>query len=128
DDNTTQLVGMFRRESVVAAYHVALGTSTDRHLYRDRVRVRTQPGASFFDAALPQQSPLAGRAVSQVPWPADATLVSIRRGASVLIPRGQISLEVGDTLTLFGTGESREEVNRLIESGSVSLGDQDRPS
>ena len=124
DNNTTQLVGMFRRESVVAAYHVALGTSTDRHLYRDRVRVRTLPGASFFDAALPQESPLAGRAVSQVPWPADATLVSIRRGASVLIPRGQISLEVGDTLTLFGTGESREAVNRLIESGSVSLGDQ----
>jgi CIC family chloride channel protein len=125
DDNTRQLVGMFRRESVVAAYHFALGTSTDRHLYRDRVRVRTQPGASFFDAALPQGSPLAGRAVSQVPWPADATLVSIRREASVLIPRGQISLEVGDTLTLFGTGVSREAVNSLIQSGSVSLGDQD---
>jgi trk system potassium uptake protein TrkA len=64
---------------------------------------------------LPQGSPLAGRSVSEVAWPQDATLVSIRRGASVLIPRGQIPLEIGDTLTVFGTGESREELGFLME-------------
>jgi len=115
EDDSRKLVGMFRRESVVAAYHYALGTSTDRQLYRDRVRVRTQPGAAFFDTGLPPGSPLAGKSVGEVPWPADATLVSVRRGASVLIPRGQITLEVGDTLTLFGTGESREELGFLLE-------------
>jgi CIC family chloride channel protein len=115
EDDNLKLVGMFRRESVVSAYHYALGTSTDRQLYRDRVRVRTQPGAAFFEVGLPQGSPLAGRSVSEVAWPQDATLVSIRRGASVLIPRGQIALEIGDTLTVFGTGESREELGFLME-------------
>jgi CIC family chloride channel protein len=115
EDDNLKLVGMFRRESVVSAYHYALGTSTDRQLYRDRVRVRTQPGAGFFEVGLPHGSPLAGRSVSEVAWPPDATLVSIRRGSSVLIPRGQIALEVGDNLTVFGTGESREQLGFLVE-------------
>ena len=109
------LVGMFRRESVVAAYHYALGTSTGRHLYRDRVRVRTQPGAAFFEAELRRGSPLSGKAVRDISWPQDATLVSIRRGSSVLIPRGLTVVEVGDIVTLFGSGESREQLGYLIE-------------
>ncbi len=117
-DNSRRLVGMFRRESVVAAYHYALGTSTERHLYRDRVRVRTQPGATFFEAELPPRSPIAGQTVREVTWPDGATLVSIRRGASVLIPRGYTTIEVGDTLTLFGTGSAREELGFLIERRS----------
>ncbi len=120
-DDSRKLVGMFRRESVVAAYHYALGTSTERHLYRDRVRVRTQPGASFFEAKLPALSPIAGQFVRDISWPEEATLVSIRRGASVLIPRGQIVIEIGDTLTLFGTGKSREELAFLMEPRTDSL-------
>lgn len=119
--NTSQLVGMFRRESVVAAYHYALGTSTDRHLYRDRVKVRTQPGASFFEATVGHDSPIAGKALRDLSWPDEATLVSVRRGSSVLIPRGQTVVEIGDTLTLFGTGTSREELGFLMEpSGDVA--------
>lgn len=117
-DRPREVVGMFRRESVVTAYHYALGTSTDRQLYRDRVRVRTQPGATFFEAELAPNSPIAGKTVRDVSWPEAATLVSIRRGASVLIPRGNMTIEVGDTLTLFGTGSSREELAFLMEPGA----------
>jgi Trk K+ transport system NAD-binding subunit len=109
---------MFRRESVVTAYHYALGTSTDRQLYRDRVKVRTQPGATFFEVELSAHSPIAGQTVRDVTWPKGATLVSIRRGASVLIPRGNITIEVADTLTLFGTGSSREELGYILEPSS----------
>jgi CBS domain-containing protein len=113
--NSHELVGMFRRESIVAAYHYALGTSTDRHLYRDRVRLRTQPRASFFEATVGSTAPIIGRVVRDVTWPEEATLVSIRRGASVLIPRGHTTLEAGDVLTLFGTGVSREELGFVLE-------------
>jgi len=118
DDDSHKLVGMFRRESVVSAYHHALGTATGRHLYRDRVRVRTQPGATFFEATLLHTSPLAGHVVRDIVWPEDATLVSIRRGTAVLIPKGDTTIEAGDTLTLFGTGQSREELGFLLEPGS----------
>jgi CIC family chloride channel protein len=125
-DDSRQLLGMFRRQSVVDAYHYALGSSTDRHLYRDRVRVRTQPGASFFDVEVQNGSPLAGEELRNIPWPKGATLVSIRRGASVLIPRGFTTITVADVLTLFGTGESREELAFAMEPvrDATATGDQ----
>jgi len=121
-DDSTRLLGMFRRQSVVDAYHYALGSSTDRHLYRDRVRVRTQPGASFFELEVKPGSPLAGMDLRDIPWPNDATLVSIRRGSSVLIPRGFTTIAAGDVLTLFGTGESREELASSMEPRSKDSG------
>ncbi|MEN8233658.1 MAG: chloride channel protein [Actinomycetota bacterium] len=117
DDDRRHLLGMFRRESVVKAYHHALGTSTDRHLYRDRMRVRTQPGAVFFETPVRRGSPIIGSLVKDVPWPSDAVLVSIRRGSTVLIPHGSTAIELGDAITVFGTGESREELGFLMEPG-----------
>lgn len=117
-DDTKRVVGVFRRHSVVDAYHYALGSSTDRHLYRDRIRVRTQPGASFFELEVGRDSPLAGRDLRDVPWPEGATLVSIRRGSAVLIPRGFTTISPGDILTLFGTEESRHELTAAIAPGS----------
>jgi CIC family chloride channel protein len=118
DDDPTRLVGMFRRQSIVSAYHHALGTSTGRHLYRDRLKVRTQPGAMFFEVAISKGSSVVGTLVKNIEWPDGAILVSIRRGSRVLIPHGETSLEATDILTAFGTGEAREQVAYLVESVS----------
>lgn len=128
DDDPKHLVGMFRRESVVKAYHHALGVSTGKQMYRERVKVRNQPGAAFFEAVLRRGTPIIGWAVKDVPWPESATLVSIRRGTSVLIPHGHTILEVGDALTLFGTGESREQLGYLLEPGQDPTGEWKKPS
>ena len=63
DDDPRRLVGMFRRESVVEAYHHALGTATGRELYRERVRLRTESDTSFFEATVPRGSPVADQQV-----------------------------------------------------------------
>ncbi|MEA2024248.1 MAG: chloride channel protein [Actinomycetota bacterium] len=127
DDNRRHLVGMFRRESVVKAYHHALGTSTGRHLYRDRMRVRTQPGAAFFEAPVRRGSPIIGSLVKDVRWPEGAVLVSIRRGSAVLIPHGSTAIELGDAITLFGTGESREQLGFLMEPAQDPTSEWDHP-
>ena len=128
DDDPTRLVGMFRRESVVRAYHHALGLATGRALYRDRVKVRTQPGAAFFEAMVRRGTPIVGWQVKDVHWPDGAILVSIRRGSSVLIPHGETVVEVGDTITVFGTGESREDLGFLMEPNRDTTGEFQRPS
>ncbi len=127
DDDRRHLVGMFRRESVVKAYHHALGTSTGRHLYRDRMQVRTQPGAAFFEAPVRRGSPIVGSLVKDVRWPEGAVLVSIRRGRSVLIPHGSTAIEMDDAITLFGTGESREQLGYLMEPAQDATGEWRRP-
>jgi len=128
DDDPQRLVGMFRRESVVRAYHHALGLATGRELYRDRVKVRTEPGAGFFEALVRRGTPIVGWQVKDVNWPSGAILVSIRRGSSVLIPHGETVIEVGDTITVFGTGESREDLGFLLEPTRDSTGEWQRPT
>ncbi len=112
EDNSKRLVGMFRRESAVHAYHLGLAETTGQHLDRARFRLRTDPGAGFFDFRIPPGSAAGGRRLKEVVWPEGATLVSIRRGRHVLIPTGNTELEVGDVVTAFGTNGAR---NRLIE-------------
>jgi CIC family chloride channel protein len=127
EDDPKALVGMFRRESVVRAYHHALGTATGRELYRERVRLRTQPDAAFFEWLIRRGSPMANAQVKDIRWPSSATLVSVRRGASVLIPHGATVIEPGDVLTVFGTGESREELAHLAEPNGEPTQEWNRP-
>ena len=35
----------------------------------------------------------------------------------MLIPHGNTAIEMGDAITLFGTGESREQLGYLMEPG-----------
>jgi CIC family chloride channel protein len=122
DADPTKVIGMFRRESVVRAYHHALGTATGRELYRERVRLRSQPGAAFFEIAILRASPVATQRVQDVPWPEGAILVSIRRDTSVLIPHGNTLIEPGDRLTFFGTGTARVDVGHLTEPVELQTG------
>ena len=115
DEDPGEIVGMFRRESVVRAYHAALGTATGRELYRERVRLRSQPDATFFEVALLRSSPIANQQVKDVAWPESTTLVSVRRGTNVLIPHGETMLQPADALTFFGTTEARTELGHLME-------------
>ncbi len=115
DDDPDVYLGMFRRDSVVRAYQQALGASTDRSVYRERLRAKTEPGASFFEMPIPPDSAVNGKLVKDVHWPETATLVSVRRGGSVLIPHGDTVLCVGDTLTGFGAHDARVEVAFMVQ-------------
>jgi len=119
EDDQGRLVGMFRRESVVRAYHHALGATTGRHLYRDRIRQRTQPGAAFYEVPIPHDSPIGGTRVREIRWPEAATLVSIRRQARVIIPHGNTVLERDDVITAFGTADSRVELAYVLQGQSL---------
>jgi CIC family chloride channel protein len=125
EDDPTQLVGMFRRDSVVRAYHHALGATTGRHLYRDRIRQRTDPGAAFYEVPVPHASPISGKRVRDLVWPEGATLVSIRRDVRVIIPHGNTVLESDDVITAFGTGDSRVELAFVLQGQSLDHLEED---
>ena len=116
DEDPLKFVGMFRRSSVVRAYHHALGGTTARSLYRERHRISTQPGATFFEMPIPPTSAAHGIRVRELNWPESAILVSIQRANRVIVPHGDTRLETGDTLTGFGSGDSRVEVALLLEA------------
>ncbi len=113
DDGDQRIVGMFRRVSVVNAYEQALSTSKGRELYRERKRIRSQPGADFVELAVEEGSPIANELIAQVVWPPDIVLVSIRRGTAVLVPHGDTPIRINDVLTVFGTSDSVAEIRQL---------------
>ena len=110
-----QLIGMFRRESVVNAYETALSTAKGRELYRERKRIRSQPGADFFVVRIEEGSDVANLTVAEVQWPEDAVLVSIQRSLSVLVPHGDTVIRVGDVLTAFGSSEAHTELVSVVK-------------
>jgi len=112
EHDPVRLIGMFRREDAVRAYHHALGATTDHHLARERLRRRTEPGSLYYDFRIPPGSVADGKSIKEVAWPEGSTLVSVRRGRDVLVPTGNTVLRAGDVVTAFGTRSSRE---RMIE-------------
>jgi CIC family chloride channel protein len=114
-----RVVGMFRRESVVNAYEEALSMSKGRELYRERKRIRAQPGADFFEVQVADGSDASNTSVADLPWPTDAVLVSIRRSTKVLVPHGDTTLRIGDVLTAFGTPESVAEMSSIVRAKTV---------
>jgi K+/H+ antiporter YhaU regulatory subunit KhtT len=116
EDDSTRLVGMFRREDAISAYHRALGQATGAHLDRARLKQRTDPGGVYFDFRVPPGSMAADTEVKAVNW-CGCTLVSVRRGREVMVPGGETILRRGDVVTAFGTEPSRQRlITELNES------------
>lgn len=113
-DGTGKLVGMFRRESVVRAYHHALTRSTSNELYRARVNLRRNKRADFFEVTVRAGSVVADQSVKAVRWPPEATLVSIRRNQAVIIPHGDTAIRIGDELTIYCRFGTRTAVREMI--------------
>ncbi len=111
-----EVVGMFRRASVVEAYELGLSMAKGRELYRERKRIRSQPGADFFVLEIEEGSRTANRTVAEIAWPEDAVLVNIQRSTAVLVPHGDTPLRIGDILTAFGSTESREQMEAWVRA------------
>ncbi|NIA24453.1 MAG: CBS domain-containing protein [Gammaproteobacteria bacterium] len=122
EDDSTHLVGMFRRRDIVNAYHVALGSATGVQLARDRLQRKTEPGVSFYEVQVP--AGLSGQLLKDVSWPDDCTIVSVRRRTTVYVPRGSTRLEAGDVITMFGSTAARDElVARMEQIGRADSAD-----
>jgi CIC family chloride channel protein len=117
-DDPRRLVGIFRREEAVRAYHEALTSTTDHHLHRLRLTQRTHPDAGYYDFRIPLGSMADGRKVREVSWPEGSTLVSVRRNRDVLVPTGDTSLLAGDVVTAFGTPASRQRMIDRLNAGA----------
>ncbi|MFW2338982.1 MAG: chloride channel protein [Acidimicrobiia bacterium] len=118
EEDPTRLVGLFRRETAVKAYHYALTQATETELQRKRQRLWTRPDAEFFEFHIPGGSMADGRQLKEVHWPAGCTLVAIRRGRAVLVPEGDTTLLEGDIVTGFGAPGARSQVLERLRATS----------
>ena len=124
EHDSVKLVGMFRREDAVRAYHLALDTETHHESIRDRLRIRTRPETHFFEFRVPRGSRADGRRLSEVAWPEGCTIVSIRRDREVVVPHGSTVLAAGDVLIAFGNRGSASQVEARLSPSRYGEDDQ----
>ncbi|MGA8039491.1 MAG: chloride channel protein [Acidimicrobiia bacterium] len=118
EENPERLVGMFRREDAVRAYHEALTSNTDAELRRARLAQRTDPGAGYYEFRVPPGSLADGKTIREVAWPEGSTLVSIRRGREVMVPTGDTVVGKDDVITAFGTAASKARMIERLNAGA----------
>jgi CIC family chloride channel protein len=118
EDDPGRLVGMFRREDAVRAYHEALTANTDMVLHRARLAQRTDPGAGYYEFRIPPGSMADGRSIREVAWPEGSTLVSIRREREVEVPSGDTVLRADDVVIAFGTSASKSRMIERLNAGA----------
>ena len=70
--------------------------------------------ARLVEVTLAEGSPAVGLAIAEVGLPRGATVVAIVREGSVVVPRGDTMLGVGDEVLLLVSGESEDEVRSLL--------------
>lgn len=82
----------------------------------DLVRLMTfrQGQANLVEITLPDNTPLAGKAVRKLQLPRDAALVTILRGGRVIVPLADDPLEGGDELLFVASTDVEEELRAAV--------------
>ncbi|MEX2267351.1 MAG: TrkA C-terminal domain-containing protein, partial [Acidimicrobiia bacterium] len=73
--------------------------------------------ARLVEATLAEDSPVVGKAISEIDVPRDATFVAVVRDEHVVMPRGDTVFQAGDEVLAMVTPTSEEEVRRILEGG-----------
>lgn len=107
------LLGVLRRADIIDAYNRQLQSGEVQEEVA-RLKVRTSSEADFLEIALPGDTPWDGVAVRDLGLPHEAVLVAVRRGADLIIPRGDTVLEAGDAVVAFSRPATRPELRRLL--------------
>lgn len=82
----------------------------------DLVRLFTfrQSNTNLVELTMPDDSPLVGTRVADVPWPGDVLLVAILRDTSILTPDRDRALEAGDELLFVTQSDAEAELASLL--------------
>jgi len=73
-----------------------------------------QGETNLVELTLPDDSPVIGQRVSEIPWPVDTALVTILRDARVIVPSPQDTLEISDELLVVTTPESEDALQDVL--------------
>ena len=72
-------------------------------------------GASLVEITLASDTPAAGKIISELGVPRDASLVAVVRDGHVVVPRGDTMLQVGDeVLALVTSADSEQQLQDLL--------------
>jgi CIC family chloride channel protein len=117
-DDPHKLLGVLRRADVIRAYNIALTRRTEQRHHEQAIRLDalTPARVDVTDVVVESGAPCVGKRMSEIPFPRESVIASVRRGREVFIPRGDTELLAGDILVVVAGGAAREDVLRLCRT------------
>jgi Trk K+ transport system NAD-binding subunit len=103
-----QAIGTLTTRDIVAAYKTALARGVRR-----TKRLGTE--SELLEARLDAASPLVGKSLQEIVFPADTLVVSIARDGETLFPRGNTLLAEGDRLLFVTDRRGETAVQAFLE-------------
>jgi CIC family chloride channel protein len=106
-------IGMLSRHDIMRAYNTAIARKAEVQHAAEQMRLHTLTGAHVVEYYVVEDAPVVDRKICEIEWPAESVVASIRRGERLIVPRGDIPLRVGDTLTIVAAPEVEDELGVL---------------
>ncbi len=110
----TELVGVIHRSDVGRAYQQALQHRGDVRAREQQQRLAVQTAAEVVELVVPRGSPVGGKPIKAVAWPAGCLIVAVHRGREVLVGHGDLVLCSGDRLTVYAREGGIADVRALL--------------
>jgi trk system potassium uptake protein TrkA len=71
-------------------------------------------GVQLFELKVPPTSPVAGKALKDLPIPPSTNIVAVVRGKETIVTRGDTRFQAGDTVLILVQQESEAEIRKLV--------------
>jgi chloride channel protein, CIC family len=111
-------VGILLRSDIIRAYSSAISTRDRRRVSFERRRAEHRFGLQPFDFTLAEDDPAVGKTLREVNAPPESVIVSIQRGETTLVPRGETKLMAGDHIMALALGSGGEILGRLLKGAN----------
>ncbi|HTX80317.1 MAG TPA: chloride channel protein [Longilinea sp.] len=100
-DDPKILRGVLRRPDIVRALSLKLVEKQQRVQHIDRMRLESLIQTELLEHQITSADWASGKLLREIPLPNDCVIVSIHRGAKMIVPRGYTRLLAGDRLDCF---------------------------
>lgn len=118
-DGSKTLLGVISRSDILRAYDVGIVRKQRGQIVEGQTSLRNLKENGFVEFVLKEEDNCNRAKVKDLPLPQTITLVSIRRGGNVIIPRGNTRLESGDVVTVFGKLDDVQNLKDLLNTCEI---------
>lgn len=115
-DNPRHLLGVLRRSAMIRAYDLALTRRAALRHKAQQVRLGAVNGVNVEEIVIEGNAPCVGRRISDVSWPHECVIATLRRGRDLVLPHGDTVIQMGDVLTVVVEGNGGELVREICRT------------
>ncbi len=108
------LVGMLSRVSVVEGYNKAITRKLEHQHNAEQIRLSMLTGVHVNELYIFPGSEVDGKLISEVRWPPESVVATVRRRSKLIVPHGATELRAGDTVTIVSDVEATQQLKALF--------------